>query len=220
MSAKTLMPAERQKEILQRIQKDGRVLATDLAQEFQTSEDTIRRALRDLAAQGRCTRVYGGALAMSAASGSALERRKESAERKFALGKEMAPMVRSGQLLFIDAGSTNLAAARSLPEELRRMTDAIASYIYVFRPDGTALYANQAVLDYIGLTLEDVQREDQRARVFHPEDVERLREERHEALARGKPFELEQRALGKDGNYRWFLVRFNPLRDDHGNFIR
>src|SRR6202158_1397046 len=104
--------------------------------------------------------------------------------------------------------------------ELRRMTDAIASYIYVLRPDGTALYANQTVLDYTGLTLEDVQREDQRARVFHPEDVERLREERHEPLARGKPFELEQRALGKDGNYRWFLVRFNPLRDDQGHIIR
>jgi PAS domain S-box-containing protein len=104
--------------------------------------------------------------------------------------------------------------------ELRQMTDAIASYIYVLRPDGTALYANQTLLDYTGLTLEDVQREDQRARVFHPEDLERLREERHEALARGKPFELEQRALGKDGNYRWFLVRFNPLRDDHGNIIR
>jgi PAS domain S-box-containing protein len=97
--------------------------------------------------------------------------------------------------------------------ELRRMTDAIASFIYVFRPDGTAIYANQVVLDYTGLTLEDVQREDFPARVFHPEDVERLREERHEALARGKPFELEQRALGKDGNYRWFLVRYNPLRD-------
>jgi PAS domain S-box-containing protein len=104
--------------------------------------------------------------------------------------------------------------------ELRRMTDAIASYIYVLRPDGTAFYANQTVLDYTGLTLEDVQREDQRTRVFHPEDVERLREERHEALARGKPFELEQRALGKDGNYRWFLVRYNPLRDDQGNIIR
>ena len=104
--------------------------------------------------------------------------------------------------------------------ELRRMTDAIASYIYVLRPDGTALYANQTVLDYTGLTLEDVQREDQRARVFHLEDVERLREERKEALARGKPFELEQRALGKDGNYRWFLVRYNPLRDDQGHIIR
>src|SRR5437870_8264544 len=104
--------------------------------------------------------------------------------------------------------------------ELRRMTDAIASYVYVLRPDGTALYSNQAVLDYTGLTLEDVQREDQRARVFHPEDLERLREERHEGLARGKPFELEQRALGKDGNYRWFLVRYNPLRDDQGHIIR
>jgi len=104
--------------------------------------------------------------------------------------------------------------------ELRRMTDAVAAFIYVLGPDGTALYANQAVLDYTGLTLEDVQREDQRARVFHPEDLERLREERQEAFARGKPFELEQRVLGKDGNYRWFLVRFNPLRDDHGNIIR
>jgi PAS domain S-box-containing protein len=104
--------------------------------------------------------------------------------------------------------------------ELRRMTDAVAAYIYVLRPDGTALYANQTVLDYIGLTLQDVQRENHRARVFHPEDVERLREERREALARGKPFELEQRALGRDGNYRWFLVRYNPLHDDQGHIIR
>jgi PAS domain S-box-containing protein len=104
--------------------------------------------------------------------------------------------------------------------ELRRMTDAIASFIYVFRPDGTALYANQAVLDYTGLTLEDVQREDFPARIFHPEDVERLLDKRHEALARGKPFELEKRELGKDGKYRWFLVRYNPLRDDQGHIIR
>jgi PAS domain-containing protein len=79
--------------------------------------------------------------------------------------------------------------------ELRRMTDAIASFVYVFRPDVTTLYANQTVLDYTGLTLEDVQREDWCARVFHPEDVERLREERREAVAGGKTFELDQRAL-------------------------
>jgi PAS domain S-box-containing protein len=104
--------------------------------------------------------------------------------------------------------------------ELRRMTDAIATYIHVLRPDGKAIYANQTALDYIGLTLEDVQKEDYRARVFHPEDVERLHEERGEAFARGEPFENEQRALGKDGKYRWFLVRYNPLRDDQGNIIR
>ena len=116
MSAKALMPAERQKEILERFRKDSRVLANDLAQEFQTSEDTIRRALPDLAAQELCTRVYGGALVMSPASGSALQRRKESTGRKLALGKMIASMVRPGQFLFIDAGTTSLAAARSLPE--------------------------------------------------------------------------------------------------------
>src|SRR6202022_1458634 len=56
--------------------------------------------------------------------------------------------------------------------------------------------------------------------IFHPEDVERLLEKRHEALARGKPFELEKRELGKDGKYRWFLVRYNPLRDNEGHIIR
>jgi formate hydrogenlyase transcriptional activator len=99
------------------------------------------------------------------------------------------------------------------------MTDAIATYIIVLSPDGRALYANQTVLDYTGLTLEDV-RKDHRARIFHPEDVERQGEERAAALARGEPFELEHRALGKDGKYRWFLGRYNPVRDDQGNIIR
>ncbi len=59
-----------------------------------------------------------------------------------------------------------------------------------------------------------------RARVFHPEDVARLREERRDALARGVPFELEQRARRHDGQYRWFLVQYNPVRDEHGRTVR
>src|SRR3984885_3922404 len=116
MFAKPLMAAERQNEIEKRIRKNGRVLASDLAREFKTSEDTIRRALRDLAAQGLCTRVYGGALAVSTASRPPQKRGREPGYRKRALGKKLVSMVRPGQLLFIDAGSTNLAAARSLPE--------------------------------------------------------------------------------------------------------
>jgi PAS domain S-box-containing protein len=105
--------------------------------------------------------------------------------------------------------------------ELRRMTDAIAAYIYVLRPDGTPFYANQTALDYTGLTLEEVQRtEEHRARVFHPEDVERLRGVRLAAIARGESFENEHRVLGKDGKYRWFLVRYVPFRDEHGHIIR
>jgi formate hydrogenlyase transcriptional activator len=49
---------------------------------------------------------------------------------------------------------------------------------------------------------------------------ERFGDERHRALSRGEPFEVELRARRKDGQYRWFLVRYNPLRDDEGHTIR
>jgi formate hydrogenlyase transcriptional activator len=105
-------------------------------------------------------------------------------------------------------------------QELRRMTDAIPHAIVVQRPDGTALYANQIMLEYTGLTLEDVQADGSRERIFHPHDLERVRDERQKALAIGEPFEIEQRARRNDGQYRWFLIRYNPLRDDSGHVIR
>jgi len=98
--------------------------------------------------------------------------------------------------------------------------NTIPTFIQVSRPDGAILSVNQAVLDYHGITLEDVQKEDFRARVYHPDDAERLREERKEALKRPLQFEYEQRALGKDGKYRWFLVRYSPLLDDQGEIDR
>jgi PAS domain S-box-containing protein len=76
------------------------------------------------------------------------------------------------------------------------------------------------VLDYHGTTLEEVQRQDYRARFFHPDDIERLRKERRDALLRPVPFENEQRALGKDGKYHWFLIRYNPLLDEQGKVDR
>jgi formate hydrogenlyase transcriptional activator len=104
--------------------------------------------------------------------------------------------------------------------EIRRITDAIPLTIVIQQPDGTPIYANQAVLDYSGFTMEDVVASDFRARLFHPEDLERLREERQAALSRGVPFEIEQRARRKDGQYRWFLVRYNPFCDEQGRLVR
>jgi formate hydrogenlyase transcriptional activator len=109
---------------------------------------------------------------------------------------------------------------RQEERELRRITDAIPQTIVVQGPDGSLIYANQAVLDYTGLKKEDLITSDFRARIFHPEDLERLRDERRAALARGLPFEIEQRALGKDGQYRWFLIRYNPFRDEQGRLVR
>ena len=104
--------------------------------------------------------------------------------------------------------------------ELRRITDAIDQRIAVHGPDGKILYANRFMLEYSGLSLEDVMADDFRARLIHPDDLERSRDERQHALERGAPFELELRARHKDGQYRWFLIRYNPLRDEEGRIIR
>ena len=104
--------------------------------------------------------------------------------------------------------------------ELRRITDAIPQTIVVLDPKGQPLYANQAMLDYTGLTMQDVIASDFRARTYHPEDLERVREERKAGLARGLPFEIEQRALRKDGQYRWLLLRYNPFHDEQGRLVR
>jgi formate hydrogenlyase transcriptional activator len=105
--------------------------------------------------------------------------------------------------------------------ELRRITDAIPQTIVVQDPAGTPVYANHATLDYTGLAMEDVvAKPGFRERVFHPEDLQRLAEYRKSALARGAPFQLEQRALGRDGQYRWFLIRYNPFRNEEGQVIR
>jgi formate hydrogenlyase transcriptional activator len=104
--------------------------------------------------------------------------------------------------------------------ELREIVDVIPQSIIVLNPDGKAIYANRVALEYTGLSLDDVRDDDFRARVFHPDDVQRLREERHKGLSGTAPFENEQRALGKDGKYRWFLIRYNPLLDESGKVIR
>jgi formate hydrogenlyase transcriptional activator len=104
--------------------------------------------------------------------------------------------------------------------ELRQITDAIPQTVVVQDPFGVPLYANQATLNYTGLTADDVIAPTFRERIFHREDVKKFRNERKAALARGVPFEFEHRALGKDGKYRWFLVQYNPFRNERGQVTR
>ncbi len=136
-------------------------------------------------------------------------------------------------LIAIEKGRTQAALVQALEEirksqeqlrrddeEFRRITDAIPHMIVVMQPDGRIIYANRLALDYTGLTLADVRSETFRTRAFHPEDIERVHKERGEGLLKGVPFENEQRFLRKDGQYRWFLHRYNPLLDEQGKVIR
>src|SRR3984893_12201619 len=101
--------------------------------------------------------------------------------------------------------------------ELRQITDAIPHNIVVIRPDGTRLYANRAFLEYTGVKADDVQSQGLYAQKLHPDDLERSYKQRQTGLERGEPFESEYRLLGKDGRYRWFLGRYNPLGDQEGH---
>jgi formate hydrogenlyase transcriptional activator len=103
--------------------------------------------------------------------------------------------------------------------ELRTITDAIPQLIIAIGADGNFLYANRAVLEYTGLTKEEVGSESF-VKVFHPEDSERLRDERDVAISLRIPFEYERRVRRRDGQYRWFLTQYNPLLDERGEVIR
>lgn len=104
--------------------------------------------------------------------------------------------------------------------DLRTITDAIRQSIVVLAPDGTTLYANRVALDHTGVTPGEVNNEGFLVRAFHPEDIDRVRDERRVGLLEGVPFELEMRSLFKNGQYRWQLIQYNPLKDERGQIIR
>lgn len=111
-------PEERQQLILRRLTDAGRVVAAELAIEFRTSEHTIRRDLADLAARNLCHRVHGGALRFSPAVGTLRERQDSQVERKALLAQFAVAYIGQAKVIFLDAGSTNLAIAKALPTDL------------------------------------------------------------------------------------------------------
>src|SRR4029077_13896504 len=84
---------------------------------------------------------------------------------------------------------------RTSEKELRGIVDAISQSIVVLSPDGRGLYANRPLLDYTGLTMEQLMTPDSRGNpaFFHPEDWARMQDERREGLSRAMPFEIEWR---------------------------
>src|ERR1700734_1345039 len=99
-------PMERRELIAERLAQGQAVSAGVLAKEFGVSPDAIRRDLRMLAAEGRCRRVYGGALPTSPASSPMAVRAGEAIERKLALANAAVGLIRPGEFLFLDSGST------------------------------------------------------------------------------------------------------------------
>src|SRR3954447_13175180 len=114
-----MLTAERRRSIMQTLQRDGKVLASELSKNLHVSEDTVRRDLRELAAAGKLQRVHGGALPRPPIPVSYTGRLEHEPEAKSEIAKVATDLVEDGQVVFLDAGTTTLEVARRLPEGLR-----------------------------------------------------------------------------------------------------
>ncbi len=115
--------------------------------------------------------------------------------------------------LTVDIGDLKRAEDR-----IRLAINTIPTMVWTLQPDGTVDFVNQRSLDYSGLTLEEQLADPTRA--LHPEDLPRVMEKWLADLAAGEASEDEMRMRRADGEYRWFLIRTVPLRDEHGNAVK
>ena len=109
---------------------------------------------------------------------------------------------------------------RGQEAELRQMLDLAPQLVAVFGPDHERIYANRIGLDYLGVTLEEWRQTGDMRRFVHPDDGDRMRAFFDRAVAVGSAYELEYRIRKSDGSYRWFLARYNPVRDELGQVTR
>ncbi|HET8924294.1 MAG TPA: sigma-54-dependent Fis family transcriptional regulator, partial [Candidatus Acidoferrum sp.] len=103
--------------------------------------------------------------------------------------------------------------------ELRQMLDFAPQHVSVFGPNRERLYANRVVLDYLGISLDEWRQRSLGTHV-HPDDSERVEACWDRALGSGSGYDVELRLRKHDGSYRWFLARYNPVRDDKGQTMR
>ena len=113
-----------------------------------------------------------------------------------------------------------MASASEADETLRSIIDALPGHVFILDRDAGYVVSNQQALDYLGLTHEELGGQDVPLQVVHPDDIDRFIALRNQSFSAGTLFETEARVRGKDGQYRWFLVRIKPLRDANGQIVR
>ena len=110
-----MLTAERRQEILVRLAREGKVVASELVDELGVSEDTVRRDLRELAAGGFVQRVHGGALPPAPGVPSFAQRLRVGPEAKAHLAQAALPLLEGAEVIVLDGGTTSLELARRLP---------------------------------------------------------------------------------------------------------
>jgi PAS domain S-box-containing protein len=125
-----------------------------------------------------------------------------------------------GTILKYIGTCTDIHDKKQAEDELRVLIDAIPQFVWIIRPDGSSVYCNRRWYDYTTMTSQQSQR-DVWLHAIHPDDYQHTLTVWHHARASGEPFEIECRLRnGKTGDYRWFLGRAMPVRDETGQIIK
>jgi DeoR/GlpR family transcriptional regulator of sugar metabolism len=114
-----MLTTHRKKSILATLKSDGLVVAKELSETFGVSEDTIRRDLRELAAEGKLQRVHGGALPSSTAVADLGKRQHINMASKSTIARKAAGLIAPGQVIILDGGTSCVELARQLPPTLQ-----------------------------------------------------------------------------------------------------
>jgi diguanylate cyclase (GGDEF)-like protein/PAS domain S-box-containing protein len=135
-----------------------------------------------------------------------------------------AAITASGAALFVlsrarawQKGGLNAAREREL--YFQTMAEAVPEIIWTADPDGMDDFFNQKCFDYTGLPLDQLKGLGWQ-KIIHPDDLDGCASRWKDALHTGDPYDVEYRLRGKDGTYRWFLGRANPIRNPAGEIVK
>jgi PAS domain S-box-containing protein len=129
------------------------------------------------------------------------------------------PVALGGMTIDISTRKQNEEALAASEERYRILTELGPHFIWTAAPSGGITYANQAYLDYLGLTFLDVSG-DRWIHAIDPEDRNRARATWANSVGTGVDFELEARLLSDTGEARWCWLRAQPLRDQFGSITQ
>jgi PAS domain S-box-containing protein len=184
-----------------------------------SQEETFGRPLNELIAPGDLREEADGFTERVTGRGEILNVETIRARKdgsRFPVSILGVPVSISGGQIAEYAIYRDITDRKRAEEELQQLVDFVPQVIVVLSLDGRVIHANRVAREYTGLTLEEYRNVDIVSKVIHPEDVEKVRSARARAFSGRDPFELEARMRGKDGTFRWFLLRYNPLVEQGG----
>ncbi|WP_201390196.1 PAS domain S-box protein [Ktedonobacter sp. SOSP1-85] len=125
----------------------------------------------------------------------------------------------AGQIVKWFGTSTDITERKRAEAEIHALVDTIPQFVWIAAPDGLITYSNHRLINYLAMTLEQVQGDGWLAGL-HPDDRPRTREAWQTSIQTGMPYEVEHRVQdGTSGGYRWFLVRGVPQRNTLGTIL-